>query len=142
MAKEDEDQRAVYQFGAPGHEARIARLEDELSDLRVQSAEISTDLKHLGTQVEVSSLRISDKIDLCIKPLTETLHDHFKDDAATNAKLVNLASTVTHLDDLATARAVRWSTWKKAIATLTLGGGAIGLKELVVYVVTTFKHAT
>lgn len=131
MAKE-EDVPITPKLNGDPHETRLQRLEDEVSDLRVQNAEVSTRLEHLSSVVENSTRQISDKIDLVVKPLTDTLHEHIKEDALSRNKLNELSSTVTLLDAKETARAQRWVTWRKTIGTLLLGAGAIGLKELAV----------
>lgn len=140
MAKEN-DVPSIPQLNGDPHESRLQRLENEVSDLRVQHAEVSTNLVHLGGVVESAVTRISDKVDLCIKPLADTLQRHIEEDAVAKAKLSAVIETVSHLDALATQRANRWTNWKKGLTTLLLGAGAIGMKELVVVLFHAARHA-
>ncbi len=139
MDNEDDVSNFPQRDTSDSHEHRLQRLEDELSELKVQNAQVSTNLQHLGVQVELSTARISDKIDLCVKPLADTLHEHIKEDAQHHGKLNDLSGIVVDLEAKEDQRAKRWAGWKKAIGTLFLGAGAIGMKELIVYLVHTLR---
>jgi hypothetical protein len=116
------------------HEARIQRLEEHTSDLRAELSEVSTNLRNLGVQVSDSAARISDKIDLCVKPLSDTLARHIEDGQQAKIKLNDLGQVVASLQSQAQTRAQRWATWRKGLGTLLLGAGAIGVKELAVVI--------
>ena len=124
-----------YTNGDSAHEDRIQRLEESQSELKVAVAEATVTLHNLGAQVEAMGSRISDKIDLVVKPLHDTLHDHIKEDLVSKDKIAVLETTVSKLDGDRLLKEGRWKGIKTAIYAVTTGAMAIGLKELVMWLI-------
>lgn len=157
-----QDETATLDYPNNCSEPRVSRLEEEVSTLRVHHAEISTDLKHLSIQVQeatarladkletttahlasnlqATASRLSDKIDFVLKPLTETLHTHIQEDTLSRVKIDGIGSVVSHLQAAEQARVNRAANWKKAVGSVFLGAGAIGAKELIMFIVNSFRH--
>jgi hypothetical protein len=117
------------------HEHRIQRLEEVASDLKATQAEVNTNLRYLGDKVDSSMKAVTDKIDLVLKPLAEKLEGHLAADEKAHGELIEVAAIAKRLDEKELVRAQRWNGWKKALGTVTLGAAAIGLKELVAFIV-------
>ena len=117
------------------HEHRIQRLEEVASDLKAQHAEVNTNLKYLGDKVDSSMKAVTDRIDDVLKPLSEKLQAHLVADEKAHGEMVEIANIAKRLNEKEEARSQRWNGWKKAISTVTLGAAAIGLKELIAFIV-------
>ena len=116
-----------------GHEDRIQRLENGLSDLKVAHAETSADVKHLGIQLTDLHQHISSKIDAYANHVNQKLIDQTAEVAKINNKLVEHDKFVETVSKERAEQAERWESAKKYVGTAITGAGAIGLKEIVTY---------
>jgi len=118
-------------------EDRVLRIETDISELKVAQAETGISFKYLSQQVQDSTAKITEKIESCIKPISDRIYD-------TSQKLSILTEQVEKHDKIAdivlTAKKKsdnRRALVKKALLALCYGGGAVTIKELIVMM---FRH--
>lgn len=124
------------------HEARIQRLEESVAELRVDAAEVSTNLNNLAKEVREGFERVredfrsvQEKIEHLVEPLATALKSHEAEDKTAHDKLENVISRVTALENHAEGRKAFFKGLRTFFMAAITGATAIGLKELVVYLV-------
>lgn len=116
-----------------GHEERLLRVESEVSDLKASQAELGANVKNLGEQVHNLGVTLGQKIDGFASGLVEKVQDEHQRVTTVKEKEAANGVRIDALYEEKRRQAEKWDAWKKFLGTLATGALAIGLKELVAY---------
>ncbi len=99
-----------------------------MSERKAADAEFGANLQNLGTQVAEGFGRIHEKIDAAIVPLSGTLKEHA-------VAHINFNSRLDRIEEERLARANKAKAFKASITAIVTGAIAIGIKELITWLV-------
>lgn len=120
---------------AENHEVRIQRLEESVTELKVETAQVSTNLGNLTKVVNDGFEAVKEKIEDLVSPLTTALKTHEAEDDKAHDELEAVKGRVEVLEQHVQGRQSLVKGIRTFFVAALTGATAIGLKELVVWLV-------
>lgn len=122
------------------HEDRIQRLEQGLSEVRVELATNSERLNAVVNKLDEIIPTVQGAIENCISPITQRLSDHLASDEKIHSEVAAALPRLQSLEDAYEKKKERKKAWKGFWYAVAVAGGGILTKELAVKLFTFYFH--
>lgn len=129
------------------HGERIRSVEDKVSDIAVDVAEIKATIKGMSNLTAAKLDAIESSINLNFGSMAKEFASHAAEDHATASKLLPLVEAVSadndrisNLEGHQQKRRARWDGFKKAMIAVFVAGGGVLIKEIAMSVYHSLGH--
>ncbi len=126
---------ALRAVDSDGHERRLQNLEGTVGDMKADVAENKLTLGFITEKVQASFDGFASKLDAGFDNITKRLDEGENRMNAMGERIGEHGRKFEALADEKRKSAEKWDSWKKYLATAVTGAVAIGLKELVSFIV-------
>lgn len=118
-----------------GYEGRLQHVEQVQADHGAQLARFEVGLQHSMEKVEAGFAFLGEKIDSIVAPIAAQQKEHDQHLKALGDVVAEQADGLKDIQEATERRRQRWSTAGKYLVPIFTGAAAIGIKELVAWLV-------
>ena len=118
-----------------GHERRLQHLEENVGNLKTDVAENALTIKYVAKDVHDGFNGFSQQLASGFSDIKASLMEGESRMNAMSERIGEHGRKFDKLDEEKRKRSEKWDSWKKLIIAVATGALAIGLKELMVFMV-------